>query len=160
MTTPEQLETRMLRDRAAIRDEQLAQAQENALLLYQALAKHAPDALAEIKPRLHANIREMDKVVCEVTAAREEAARLRDILVELTDATAYGQPGMLPYPDIQVAIVPGLDVRDIEIFQAAEKALDAAFAQLGFERSESTKDGKYVHIVYKKKTRKGNANTP
>lgn len=93
MTTPEQLETRMLRDRAAIRDEQLAQAQENALLLYQALAKHAPDALAEIKPRLHANIREMDKVVCEVTAAREEAARLRDILVELTDATAYGQPG-------------------------------------------------------------------
>jgi len=93
MTTPEQLETRMLRDRAAVRDEQLAQAQENALMLYQALAKHAPDALAEIKPRLHANIRELDKVVCEVTAAREEAARLRDILVELTDATAYGQPG-------------------------------------------------------------------
>ena len=83
MTTPEQLETRMLRDRAAIRDEQLAQAQENALLLYQALAKHAPDALAEIKPRLHANIREMDKVVCEVTAAREEAARLRAAIQEL-----------------------------------------------------------------------------
>ena len=83
MTTPEQLETRMLRDRAAVRDEQLAQAQENALMLYQALAKHAPDALAEIKPRLHANIREMDKVVCEVTAAREEAARLRAAIQEL-----------------------------------------------------------------------------
>lgn len=85
MTTPEQLETRMLRDRAAIRDEQLAQAQENALLLYQALAKHAPDALAEIKPRLHANIREMDKVVCEVTAAREEAARLRKAAAALAE---------------------------------------------------------------------------
>lgn len=110
MTTPEQLETRMLRDRAAIRDEQLAQAQENALLLYQALAKHAPDALAEIKPRLHANIREMDKVVCEVTAAREEAARLRrevDALkseiellrVELGNRPAEGAKPVDVWPD-------------------------------------------------------------
>lgn len=110
MTTPEQLETRMLRDRAAIRDEQLAQAQENALLLYQALAKHAPDALAEIKPRLHANIREMDKVVCEVTAAREEAARLRrevDALkseiellrVELGNRPSPGQKPVDVWPD-------------------------------------------------------------
>ena len=68
------------------------------------------------------------------------------------------QPGMLPYPDIQVAIVPGLDVRDIEIFQAAEKALDAVFAPLGFERSESTKDGRYVRIVYERKS-KANSGT-
>jgi len=83
----------MLRDRAAVRDEQLAQSQENAQMLYQALSKHAPDALAELKPRLHANIREMDKVVCEVTAAREEAARLRDTLASLLDTAAWGEPG-------------------------------------------------------------------
>lgn len=70
-------ENKMLRDRAAVRDEQLAQSQENARMLYHALAKRAPEVLAELKPQLHANIGEMDKVVCEVTAAREEAARLR-----------------------------------------------------------------------------------
>lgn len=59
---------------------------------------------------------------------------------------------------ISVTITPGLDVRDLEFFQVAEKALDAAFAPLGFERSESTKDGRYVRIVYERKS-KANSGT-
>lgn len=51
---------------------------------------------------------------------------------------------------IAVAIVPGLDGYDIELFQAVEKALNAALAQFGHQRSVSTMSGLYALHTYRK----------
>jgi len=50
---------------------------------------------------------------------------------------------------VTVMIVPGLDGYDIELFQAVEKALNAALAQFGHLRSVATMSGLYARFTYR-----------
>lgn len=49
----------------------------------------------------------------------------------------------------EIKITPGLDRNNIELFQAIEKDIDKVMVSYGFTRSETTKAGDRVELIYR-----------
>jgi tRNA pseudouridine-54 N-methylase len=68
--------TRLMQERLADYREMYRQERDNAIMLYRALARHAPNALKELLPALWQNTNELDKMSSEASREREKRQRL------------------------------------------------------------------------------------